>query len=204
MNCLSSAIENEEKHAQTRLNHLGLLLSWSVRVSLQEDIHKKAEKNIVDTIKLNPLMKITGDNVDVYVRTSSLNRERRNKDLHLFASNIIFSRIATIDMPNTPPGTNVEQLKSEHLLMTGMEKAKFLSACSVLLARILCRIPAFENLKRQIPVHIPHEYSQKMSTRSEVFPLPIMFFNESKHEDCMGIMDSYENQLTRLFENAFD
>lgn len=46
--------------AQTRLNHLGLLLSWSVRVSLQEDIHKKAEKNIVDTIKLNPLMKITG------------------------------------------------------------------------------------------------------------------------------------------------
>ncbi|XP_052675768.1 uncharacterized protein LOC128157314 [Crassostrea angulata] len=148
-------------------------------------------------------MKITGDNVDVYVRTSSLNRERRNKDLHLFASNIIFSRIATIDMPNTPPGTNVEQLKSEHLLMTGMEKAKFLSACSVLLARILCKIPAFENLKRQIPVHIPHEYSQKMSTRSEVFPLPIMFCNESKHEDCMGIMDSYENQLTRLFENAF-
>lgn len=139
----------------------------------------------------------------MYVRTSSLNRERRNKDLHLFASNIIFSRIATIDMPNTPPGTNVEQLKSEHLLMTGMEKAKFLSACSVLLARILCKIPAFENLKRQIPVHIPHEFSQKMSTRSEVFPLPIMFFNESKHEDCMGIMDSYENQLTRLFENAF-
>lgn len=104
MNCLSSAIENEEKHAQTILNHLGLLLSWSVRVSLQEDIHKKAEKNIVDTIKLNPLMKITGDNVDVYVKTTSLNRERRNKDLHLFASNIIFSRTATIDMPNTPPG----------------------------------------------------------------------------------------------------
>lgn len=48
--------------AQTRLNYLGLLhvLSWSAQVSLQEDIHKKAEKNIVDTIKLNPLMKITG------------------------------------------------------------------------------------------------------------------------------------------------
>lgn len=48
--------------AQTRLNYLGLLhvLSWSAQVSLQEDIHKKAEKNIVDTIKLNPLIKNTG------------------------------------------------------------------------------------------------------------------------------------------------
>jgi hypothetical protein len=149
------------------------------------------------------LNSIVGDNVDVYVKTSSLNRERRNKDLHLFASNIIFSRIATIDMSNTAPCTDVQQLTSEHLLMTDLEKDKFLGAYSVLLGRILCNIPAFHTLKKHIPSHIPHEYSQKMATKSQVFPLPIMFYNEAKHEDCMKIMDSYEDQLTSLYTNAF-
>lgn len=91
---------------------------------------------------------ILGDNVDVYVRISLLNRERRNKDLYLFVSNIIFSRIVIIDMFNIFLGINVEQFKSEYLLMIGMEKVKFLSVCSVFLVRILCKIFVFENLKR--------------------------------------------------------
>lgn len=91
---------------------------------------------------------ILGDNVDVYVRISLLNRERRNKDLYLFVSNIIFSRIVIIDMFNIFLGINVEQFKSEYLLMIGMEKVKFLSVCSVFLVRILCKIFVFENLKK--------------------------------------------------------
>lgn len=91
---------------------------------------------------------ILGDNVDVYVRISLLNRERRNKDLYLFVSNIIFSRIVIMDMFNIFLGINVEQFKSEYLLMIGMEKVKFLSVCSVFLVRILCKIFVFENLKK--------------------------------------------------------
>lgn len=91
---------------------------------------------------------ILGDNVDVYVRISLLNRERRNKDLYLFVSNIIFSRIVIIDMFNIFLGINVEQFKSEYLLMIGMEKVKFLSVCSVFLVRILCKFFVFENLKK--------------------------------------------------------
>lgn len=139
----------------------------------------------------------------MHVRTSSPNRERRNKDPHLFASNTIPSRTATTDTPNTPPGTNAEQPKSEHLSMTGTEKAKLPSACSALPARIPCKTPALENPKKQIPAHTPHEYSQKTSTRSEAPPPPITLLNESKHEDCTGTMDSHENQPTRLLENAF-
>jgi hypothetical protein len=116
---------------------------------------------------------------------------------------MIFSRIATMDMSNIAPSTDVQQLNSEHLLMTDMEKEKFLEANSLLLGRILCQIPGFEHLKRHIPSHIPHEFSQRMSTKSEVFPLPIMFHNESKHEDCLAIMDSYEDQLINLFKTAF-
>lgn len=41
-----------------------------------------------------------------------------------------------------------------------------------------------------------------MSRRSHVYPLPIMFRNESKHEDCMVVMDSYEEQLITLHNLA--
>ena len=50
---------------------------------------------------------------------------------------------------------------------------------------------------------LSHEFSQKMSSKSYVFPLPIMMKNESKHEDCMAIMDSYEEQLISLYGQAF-
>uniref|UniRef100_A0A8W8MKD7 Uncharacterized protein n=1 Tax=Magallana gigas TaxID=29159 RepID=A0A8W8MKD7_MAGGI len=82
-------------------------------------------------------MKITGDNVDVYVRTSSLNRERRNKDLHLFASNIIFSRIATIDMPNTPPVRLQEAKNIRSLAVTPERRYDDLHP-------IVCEIVAFK------------------------------------------------------------
>jgi hypothetical protein len=35
------------------------------------------------------------------------------------------------------------------------------------------------------------------------FPLPIQFKNEAKHEDCLSIMDKYEEQLVNLFKDAF-
>lgn len=46
--------------AQTRLNKLGLMLSWSTRVTLQESIHTMSEKLIADKLKKNPLVKVTG------------------------------------------------------------------------------------------------------------------------------------------------
>lgn len=42
-----------------------------------------------------------------------------------------------------------------------------------------------------------------MSAPSKVFPLPIMFKNEAKHEDCLAIMDGYESQLGDLYTEAF-
>ncbi|KAL5013819.1 hypothetical protein ScPMuIL_008089 [Solemya velum] len=42
-----------------------------------------------------------------------------------------------------------------------------------------------------------------MSERSIVLPLPIQFKNEAKHEDCLSIMDSYEDQLTKIYIAAF-
>ena len=41
-----------------------------------------------------------------------------------------------------------------------------------------------------------------MSKPSKVFPLPIMLKNEAKYEECIDILDGYEDQLINLFTKA--
>jgi hypothetical protein len=63
-----------------------------------------SKKNIIEMLRRNPLAKITGDNLDVYIKRDIVSGMNKNKDIHLFASNIIFPRIAKITiMENTRP-----------------------------------------------------------------------------------------------------
>lgn len=108
-------------------------------------------------------------------------------------------------MCNEPPKVDIATLSADSVLLASdsvkRERLKY-SYC-VLLGRILCKIPAFQHLKKLLPDHLPHEYTRKMSAPSKVFPLPIMFKNEAKHEDCLAIMDGYESQLVDLYTEAF-
>ena len=146
---------------------------------------------------------VAGDNLDIYVKTSHLSKDKSDRDLHLFTSNIIFSRVASVDMSNIVCNVDTKQLHSEDILMTDLERARFMDAYSILLVRVLCSLPAFRPCISLVPRHISHEYSQKMSSKSYVFPLSIIMKNESKHEDCMAIMGSYEEQLISLYRRAF-
>lgn len=154
---------------------------------------------------LKSLTSLTGDNLDQYVKASQLTAQNRNKDLHLFTSNIIFPCVASVDICNDPPKVDIGNLSAENVLLSPdsakREKLKY-SYC-VLLARILCTIPAFQRLRKLLPDHIPHEYTRKMSAASKVYPLPIMFKNKAKHSDCLAIMDGYESQLVDLYTKAF-
>jgi hypothetical protein len=146
-----------------------------------------------------------GDNLDLYIKRSHLASDKRNLDLHLFTSNIIFSRVATLDMSNEIPNTDTSRLSADDVLLKANdpERLKFMDVCCVLLCRILCQLPFFQKFGKVLPKHIPHEFSQKMAAPSKVMPMPIQFRNEAKHEDCLAIMDAYEDQITALYQTAF-
>ena len=42
-----------------------------------------------------------------------------------------------------------------------------------------------------------------MSQKSHVYQLPLLMKNEAKHEDCVDILDEYENTLGEIFEQSF-
>ncbi|XP_050399680.1 uncharacterized protein LOC126816910 [Patella vulgata] len=97
---------------QARLNYLGMTLSCERRLQFQESISLSSENLIIDKLKFNPLIKITGDNLDVYIKASQLFTDKRNKDLHMFVSNVIFSRIASMDMSIESPNVDVNSIQA--------------------------------------------------------------------------------------------
>ena len=54
--------------------------------------------------------------------------------------------------------------------------------------RILLQIEGFEWMSQV--ARNPHEYTDLMSRKSHTAQLPIINANETKHEDCLKIMDT--------------
>jgi hypothetical protein len=189
--------------ALTRFNHMGLVLSVSSKVRLQDEAVQQTQETLVNSLRANPLVKITGDNLDMYIKTGHQSTEKQHKDLHLFASNIMFTRIATPDLSIQQPVFNHESVSADEFIPHAAYKDTLLNSYCVLVGRIISVLPAFQWMKSVLPKHIHHPYLEEMSKPSEVHPLRIMMKNEAKLEDCVDIMDMYEDTLHDLFQKAF-
>jgi hypothetical protein len=80
-------------------------------------------------LRRNPLAKVTGDNLDVYIKRDIISGMNRNKDIHLFASNIIFPRIAKITMENTRPAN--QQISITNLTFNDQQRSHLLNLYKV-------------------------------------------------------------------------
>ncbi|XP_053386739.1 uncharacterized protein LOC128550851 isoform X2 [Mercenaria mercenaria] len=190
--------------ALTRFNHLGVMLCTTSKIRLLEEAGESMEKNIARELVNNPLVKITGDNLDIYIKTGHRSLDRSNKDLHLFASNIIFSRIAKPGIYSTSVRhTPLERIRPEMFFPTGHHRQTLVNSYCVILGRILVTLKEFSWLGPVLPAHIYHPFQVHMSQKSSVYQLPIIMKNEAKHEDCVDILDTYETILSDIYVKAF-
>ncbi|KAH3809428.1 hypothetical protein DPMN_137797 [Dreissena polymorpha] len=68
---------------------------------------------------------------------------------------------------------------------------------------IFSRFKDFSWLQKVLSAHIYHPYQAEMRQPSEVFQLPIILKNEAKHEDCIDILDQYQQVLGDVYMKAF-
>ncbi|CAG2230058.1 unnamed protein product [Mytilus edulis] len=185
-----------------RLNQMGISLSCTSKLRILEKAGETSKNLLVEKLKTNPRMKITGDNLDMYIKTNHQRQDNDNKDIHWFASNAFLSRLdytgLSLEKPNVPLG----DISPEFFIPNNAEKSKLRDVKKVLIGRMIVDKKDFDWLEKKLPTHIPHRYSEYMSKKQEVFSLPIIFKNESKNEDCLDIMDAYERQLTEIFTLA--
>ncbi|XP_033748132.1 uncharacterized protein LOC117333109 [Pecten maximus] len=147
--------------------------------------------------------KINGDNLDIYVRTNDMRMDRKNRDYHYFASDLIFDRVCVQNLDNTKPVGNVEDIPYEHFVPSTVEDKSYKDSLKILLGRILSEhLDGFKWMKPVIPHHIPHELQDVMCKKSEVFWLPIMLKNEARYSDCVQIMNEYEKLVCSWYSRV--
>ncbi|KAH3695869.1 hypothetical protein DPMN_083327 [Dreissena polymorpha] len=80
--------------AFTRLNRRGVTMSTTTKLRLLDEASGIMDKGIVSQYcRSHPLVNKTGDNLDMYIRTGQKYLEKSNRDLHMFASNVLFNRV---------------------------------------------------------------------------------------------------------------
>ncbi|XP_076081561.1 uncharacterized protein LOC143052416 [Mytilus galloprovincialis] len=182
---------------------MSLSLSCSGKLRILDKAVLASHNMLVEAIRTNPLMKITGDNLDMYIRTNHQRTDNSNQDIHWFASNAFFTRLNYQNLPENTPEVRLKDIAAEMFVLTGGETMKLNDVKKVLIGRLLCDRDDFQWLKNKLPQHIPHRYSDSMSKKQHVYTLKIMFKNESKNEDCLDIMGEYEDQIIDLHTKAY-
>ena len=113
------------------MNRIGVTLSTSSKQRLIKEAGEISQNLLTEYLEDNPLLKITGDNLDVYIKTRCKTVDKSNSDLHLFASNAISTRLASPDMDEISPVLQ-EQLCWKVLLLTAAERDNIKYSYSIL------------------------------------------------------------------------
>ena len=84
------------------MNRLSLSLFCPGKVKILDKAADTTKALFTEQIKDNPRVKITGDNLDMYIRTNHQRQDNSNTDIHWFASNAVSCRLDS-NIPSEKP-----------------------------------------------------------------------------------------------------
>lgn len=131
--------------------------------------------------------------------------DHRNKQHNWFSSIIVFERIDFSHLDNVTSLGDIRNFSNENYLTTPADVQKLKSDFKVLVGRVFLEFfkqPQFAAVKKLVPQHIHHRYTQEKSTKSEVFPLPMQFKDEKKYADVVDILACLEATFEDIFQAA--
>ncbi len=157
----------------------------------------------VEKIKSGSTFHGTGDNWDIRILKGQMRNDVQNEDLHLFASNLIENRINFQHLSNDSPLCDIKSFSRSHFQLNVQEWKNFAQTAKVLVGRVVLEFfPKFSFLKKVIPDHIKHMYTNEMSIKSFIVPMPIIDANEAKYGDCVKILRTYEKWIAEMYHQA--
>ena len=124
---------------------------------------------------------VTGDNLDISIKTKYMSIDRRNKSLHWF--NVIASneRVINADLATSRPRCSILSVPDTAFLPSVQENEKLREEFAILVERILVKyLPAFALFENYVYKHIMHKFSKEASQQSEQHCLGLLQFDENK------------------------
>ena len=188
---------------QERFNRLGVVLCHSRRTHLLNLVGGHFCDKAIAAVKNGESLRGTGDNEDLRILASNMRKGVKNVDMHLFSSNLYVNRVNFSHLPNDNPKKNLKTCPRS-VFYPSVDELKVLKEnFKIIVARIAVEfLPKFKFLKKVIPEHIKHQYSDQMSKKSTIIPLPTLDFNENLYPDCVGILRQYEKWIFEIYKEA--
>ena len=161
-------------HTYGRLEKQGVCLSHTSMINLLDLMGGHFHDKIVQLVKAGKKFYTVNDNFNCKTTVKNMRVDQRNKWSNWFASIVVFERIDFSHLDNVRPLGDIQSFSNENYLLTSEEIKN----------RIFLEFfkqPQFAAvIKKLVPQHILHRYTNEMSLKSEVFPLPIQFKDEKK------------------------
>ncbi|XP_028412544.1 uncharacterized protein LOC114535436 [Dendronephthya gigantea] len=203
INTLIMAEGNAKKQLYTRCQKVGFALSHQSKVNLLDEIGGHFADEAITMVKNGCKMQGTGDNWDFRILCHDMRKDHQNKDMHYFASNLLFERVPIPDNLSLSPKHDIKTLENSSFLLSVAESKKLLEDYKVIISRILVQyLPAFGAFKTIVPTHIDHVYQDEMSKQSVIVPLPIQMKDEKSYADTVDILSSYEDAIEDIYSRA--
>ena len=164
-------------------------------------------EKIVDLVKQGKKFYTVNDNLNCKTTVKNTRVDHRNKQHNWFASIIVFERVDFRHLDNVKPLGDIRSFANENYLLSPEEVKKLNSDFKVLVGRVFLEFfnqPQFVAVKKMVPQQIVHQYTKEMSSKSEVFPLPIQFKDEKKYSDVVDILANLEATFENIFKEATD
>jgi len=192
-----------------RMNKVHITLSAESKRNILKDFGEHVDTNLVAAIRDGQDGKINGDNLDLRVTTNDVRMKNRDKDYHFFASDFTPYRVNASDflsnsyLQQYQKGHPDKEITVDKFMLSNEDMKMYKETLAMLIGRQLSsKFKTFKWMGKVVPEHIDHPLQDVMSRKTTSFQLPILLKNESKYEDCLGIMDSYEQQFASYYNRA--
>ncbi|XP_045169989.2 uncharacterized protein LOC123532592 [Mercenaria mercenaria] len=189
----------------SRLNKLHITMSAVSKGNIITEWGDNYDKRLKKSIADGNDGKLNGDNVDIFVTTNDIRMTNRSKDYHFFATDFTPFRVTPEDFMKNEYLVNYLENEMDPNINAGRfmpDASVFKDNIKLLVARDLITHLNFKWMDLVVPKHIDHPLQDIMSRKTTSFCLPILLKNEAKYEDCIQIMDSYEQQLQRWYREC--
>lgn len=117
-----------------------------------------------------PCFSVCFDNVNQKTTVRHQTRDKKNKMFNMVQAYAALDRINTLHLSDEQPSPDdILNIPLFKLLPCELDEVDLRSQMTVLVERILCkRIPFFNEMEDKILWHIPHQYSQLSTKKSEM------------------------------------
>ncbi len=154
-------------------------ISWEPEEGSEQEAH-------LETL----CFQLTGDNLDISIKTKYMTIDRRNKSLHWFNMIATNERIVDCHLPTARPRCSILSVPDTAFLPSLDDHAYLRKEFAIMVERIITKyMPGFSHFAKYVVNHIEHQYTKQASKKSIRNCLGLLEFNENKQQDMVKILE---------------